>query len=376
MPYQTWKQWETIYIWNLVHPKASIDLKNFDAAHCYDRVAKIHQEEIYYHINCLDDGIFQSSTKFFISIGARWCNLPLTTRMISSPGEVYAWETLDYTTDALPIELPKWFWHNKRIFLSESSQFYLELALLAPKIHHVFSIYNSFRKESSDATHLSEFQHIEFEWKTDLTWCKKIALGLVDTIFQHLVRHNKDNLLFFLDAETLEKKRKIMEADPITIAFKDALDMLYIDTKDEKYKLFSMEHFWSREEIRLTELLGANVFVEKFPMLQIPFYHDIAEEEYNWTPLAKNADLILYGYRETIWAWERIKNKEVLLKKAEIFNLPVEDYLPYTSSRDFEDYIGTSWFWLWRQRLVQRLTNQPYIYDATLFPRTHLLPNP
>jgi len=66
---------------------------------------------------------------------------------------------------------------------------------------------------------------------------------LVDTIFQHLVRHNKDNLLFFLDAETLEKKRKIMEADPITIAFKDALDMLYIDTKDEKYKLFSMEHF-------------------------------------------------------------------------------------------------------------------------------------
>ncbi|MDQ1344253.1 MAG: asparaginyl-tRNA synthetase [Patescibacteria group bacterium] len=29
----------------------------------------------------------------------------------------------------------------------------------------VFSIYNSFRKEPSDATHLSEFQHVEFEGK-------------------------------------------------------------------------------------------------------------------------------------------------------------------------------------------------------------------
>ncbi|MDR3150486.1 MAG: hypothetical protein LBU14_02475 [Candidatus Peribacteria bacterium] len=30
-------------------------------------------------------------------------------------------------------------------------------------LNQVFSIYNSFRKEESDATHLSEFQHIEYE---------------------------------------------------------------------------------------------------------------------------------------------------------------------------------------------------------------------
>lgn len=296
--------------------------------------------------------------------------------MISSPWEVYAWQTLDYTTDTLPIELPKWFWHDKRIFLSESSQFYLELALLSPKAERVFSIYNSFRKEPSDATHLSEFQHIEFEWKTDLAWCKEIALGLIKAIFQYLMQFNQENLLFFLNPETLEKKDRIMKMPPITIALKDALDLLFADTKDEKYTLFSMEHFWSREEIRLTELLGAHVLVEKFPMLQIPFYHDIAEESYNWTPLAKNSDFILYGYRETIWAGQRIKDKQTLLKKADIFNLPIEDYLPYTSSRDFKDYTGTSGFGLWWQRLVQWVTDQPHIYDATLFPRTHLLPNP
>jgi hypothetical protein len=35
-------------------------------------------------------------------------------------------------------------------------------------------------------------------------------------------------------------------------------------------------------------------------MLQIPFYHEISDQTHNGISLAKNADLILYGYRETI----------------------------------------------------------------------------
>jgi aspartyl/asparaginyl-tRNA synthetase len=77
-------------------------------------------------------------------------------------------------------------------------------------------------------------------------------------------------------------------------------------------------------------------------MLQIPFYHAIAEKQVDGVPIAKNADLILYGYRETIGSGERIKDKEVLLEKANIFNLPKEDYMPYIKSRDFEDYEVTS----------------------------------
>jgi len=144
----------------------------------------------------------------------------------------------------------------------------------------------------------------------------------------------------------------------------------------KKYKEFSLKYFWAWEEVKLTEILWANVIVEKFPMLQIPFYHAVAEEKVDWVPVAKNADFILYGYRETIWAWERIKDKEVLMKKAEIFNLPKDDYLPYLQTRDFEDYETTSWFGLGWQRLVQWLINQPYIYESTVFPRTHLVPNP
>jgi len=118
------------------------------------------------------------------------------------------------------------------------------------------------------------------------------------------------------------------------------------------------------------------VIVEEFPMLQIPFYHAVADKEIDGVPVAKNADFILYGYRETIGAGERVRDKNALLEKAEIFNLPKNDYLPYLESRDYTDYTTTSGFGLGWQRLVQWFTNQPYIYESTVFPRTHLVPHP
>ena len=118
----------------------------------------------FYHMHRIDNGIFFGAVEYFKSIEADWCNLPLTTLMISSPGEVYAGKKLDYTTDTLPVDI-SWFDNDRNIFLSESSQFYLELRLLIDGLDKVFSIYNSFRKEKADYTHLSEFQHIEFEGK-------------------------------------------------------------------------------------------------------------------------------------------------------------------------------------------------------------------
>jgi len=376
MVYSAVENWKLQYLWNNVYPWSEIDFRNIDLNLLTKRVSRVKNEEQFSHIANIDDGILKATVEYFTSIWAKWANLPITTLMISSPWEVYAGQTLDYTTDTLPIEIPNRFWEKRRIFLAESSQFYLELLLLSQNTQQVFSIYNSFRKEKSDATHLSEFQHIEYEWKTDLDWNIKIFTGLFTHIFEYLIKNNESDLLFFLSEERLKKKSELVKKWPERITFKKALDLLYDATKDERYKEFTLKYFWTREEVKLTEILWSNVIVEKYPMLQIPFYHAIAEEEFEWVPLAKNADFITYGYRETIWAWERIKDKEILLKKAEIFNLPKEDYLPYLQSRDFSDYETTSGFGMWWQRLTHRLLEQPYIYEATIFPRTHLIPNP
>jgi aspartyl/asparaginyl-tRNA synthetase len=376
MVYITLKNWTIKYSWNKINQEKIIDFKNMEEKLLQDRVYRVKNEKIFFHLANIDNWVFFATIEYFKGLRVKWFNLPLTTLMISSPWEIYAWQRLNYTTDTLPIEILNWFGSEKRIFLSESSQFYLELWLLINNLNQVFSIYNSFRKEESDATHLSEFQHIEYEWKVDLEQNIKVFMWLFEHIFDYLLVNNKNDLLCFLTETELNKKIDLVKKWPIKIWFREALNLLYKETWDEKYKEFSLKNFWIWEEIKLTEILWWNVIIEKFPMLQIPFYHAIAKEEIDWVPIAKNVDFILYWYRETIWAWERIKDKEVLLEKAKIFNLPEIDYLPYLKTRDFNDYEITSWFGMWWQRLVQWLTNQPYIYESTIFPRTHLIPNP
>ncbi len=378
MPYKAkLGQWNPIsYLWN----KIFAPIENIKTSTVGDM--KLINESIdarkdmLHHLANLDNAIFRATTSFFNDINAKWCNVPITTLMISSPGEVYGGQTLNYTTDTLPIEIQGWFDNHKRIFLSESSQLYLELALCWANMDKVFSIYNSFRKEQSDFSHLTEFQHIEFEGKVWFEENIDLFSQLFVCITNYVMEHNIADLEYFLTAEQLQEKQDILKKWIKKISLKEGLNILWEDTKDDKYKEFSLKHFGSREEIRLSEIIWGNYIVHSFPMLQIPFYHDIAEEEVDWHPIAKNADMILYRYREVIGSGQRIKDKNVLMKKAEIFKLPHEDYLPYLKSRGSSEYRTTSWFWLWWQRLMHWFTNQPMITEATVFPRTHLVPNP
>src|SRR5262249_38014455 len=126
------------------------------------RVEALATDAQWGHLANIHNIIFNSVSKFFHEIGALFVLLPLTTRMISSPGALYGRNKISYTTDTSPISL-NWFDLPNLAFLSESSQIYLELALLQGNVRQVFSIYNSFRKEIADSTHLSEFHHIEYE---------------------------------------------------------------------------------------------------------------------------------------------------------------------------------------------------------------------
>lgn len=293
MPYRTLPNGKIRYVGNNLHAPSEIDYKSVSLSCLEDRISRVKNEEAFLHLANLDHAIFMASIRYFESIGAKWTNLPLTTLMISSPGEVYAGQKLNYTTDTLPVEIPDWFGTGKRIFLSESSQFYLELQLLIPQLKQVFSIYNSFRKESSDATHLSEFQHVEYEGKICAEENIKVFMGLYEAIMKYVFEHNEKDLGFFLSSKTLEEKRCLAFQKPVRMSFFDALAKLREATGDAKYDDFSLKNFGTWEEVRLTELVGGNVIVEGFPMLQIPFYHAIAEKEVAGVPVARNADFIL-----------------------------------------------------------------------------------
>jgi len=365
------------YVGNKIFPKIDdVTLKEFNQQTVEAHFYELGKSDYFYHLHKIDSGIFLACVEYFKRIGAEWCNLPLTTLMISSPGEVYAGKNLDYTTDALPVKL-KWFDNQREIFLSESSQFYLELQLVVEKIDRVFSIYNSFRKEKTDYCHLSEFQHVEFEGKIKLDENVKIAKDLLKYVTDYLLKNNRDNLSFFLeDNDLVAMKTAMADSSFKEMTLKEALALLYKDTGDEEYKEFSLKNFGSWEEVRVTNIAGANVILKEFPMLEIPFYHNELKKDENGVTLTQNADIILNGFRETIGAGQRIKDIEILKNKAKVFNLPLDDYEPYLKMRELENYQETSGFGMGWQRYVQWLLKLPYIWEATYVPRSHLIPKP
>jgi len=297
--------------------------------------------------------------------------------MISSPGEVYSGDTLDYTTDALPVEID-WFNNKRKAFLSESSQFYLELRLLIDNLDKVFSIYNSFRKEDADFSHLAEFQHIEFEGKIGFEENIELLLGLMRHITASLVKNNMKDLKYFLSGKEIKSILSSFDKNKVKrIPFTEAMDVLFNATGDKKYKKISMKYFKSWEEIKLTEILNSHVLVTHYPLMEIPFYHKTYEGDKNKNrKYAQNADLILFGYREVIGSGTRIKSIKKLEEKVAIFNLPKDDYEPYLKTRRYKKYKETSGFGMGWQRYVQWLLKLPVIWDATHIPRGQYLPKP
>ena len=315
----------------------------------------------------INNQVFLSSVEFFSKLGCLFTKLPLTTRMISSPGAVYGKEAINYTSDTCPITL-NWFNLENIAYLSESSQIYLELTLIQNNISQVYSIYNSFRKEKADATHLCEFHHIEYEGQISQEENQKIAFRLIQKIIKDLLEKNLEDLkifLFDLDIKELEKISNQKELKIIT--FKEALEKLYEDTKEEKYKEFTLKHFGSWEEVRLTEIYGEILGIREFPLLEVPFYHAIVD---NSNPkVADNLDIIWPGYREILGSGHRVRSEKELEEKSKIFNLPKEDYKPYLQSRQFENYKVSSGFGLGWERLIQGILKMPFIYSASQFPR-------
>jgi len=337
------------------------------------RVQGLHDNPMWGAISRINDTINFSVTNYFRGKGALFAPLPMTTRMISSPGAVYGKEAIDYTTDTSPITL-NWFDLPNKAFLAESSQIYLELMLLQRGVDHVFANYHSFRKEESDATHLSEFHHIEYEGHVTQQENMVVLEGMLRSIVRDLLINSYADLEMFLTKDEIIEMSRMFDRRIPQIPLVNALQMLYQATSDEKYREFTLQHFGSWEEIKLTELIGGIVAVTDMPLLEVPFYH--AMKDGSDPRVADCADVIWPGYRETVGSGHRVRSIAELKEKARIFNLPQEDYEPYLQSRKFEDYEESSGFGMGWERLLQGLLKMPFIYSVSHFPRVHLTLKP
>lgn len=306
------------------------------------------------------DGVFRASNDFMKKRKVLLFDLPIITRMISSPGAL----TNTIPSDVDPFEID---FFNQKTFLTQSSQLYLEFAITNPKVNSVYCWEKSFRKEKADFRHLPEFTHIEFEANIKFEENLEFQQKFVQHLINYLILNQRKEIELFL------KKKDIKELESFTklkkvarIKFQDVFKLLKQRTGDQKYNRASIKKFGSYEEILLTQIVKKPIFVTHYIGDEVAFYHAI---DYKNPSLVINADFLFPGYGELIGSGERVHTKEETYEKAKHFNLDLKDYKAYIESRDYKKARIHSGWGMGIERFIQSILKLPFIWETKPFPR-------
>lgn len=307
------------------------------------------------------DAVFRASAEFMRRRNILFFDLPIITRMISSPGALTG--TISSDVDPFTIKFS-----DKTTFLTQSSQLYLEFAITNPKIDRVFCWEKSFRREKADFRHLPEFTHIEFEANILFEENLKFQQQYVQFLIGSLIKDNFEDLGIFLeqaDLKILESFSKIKKFE--RIKFIKAFDLLYRKTANQKYRIPTLRQFGAYEEVLLTEIVGGPVFVIEYIEEEVAFYHAKVSQK---SKFVRNADLLFPGYGEFIGSGERVHTKQETKNKAGHFRLNMRDYQPYIDSRTNKTKIHSGWG-MGIERFIQAMLKLPFIWEAKPFPRVN-----
>lgn len=308
------------------------------------------------------DAVFRASNEFMRSKSVLLFDLPIITRMISSPGAL----TGTISSDVNPFRI-KFF--NQETFLTQSSQLYLEFAITNPKINSVYCWEKSFRKEKTDFRHLPEFTHIEFESNINFKENLEVQRNYLQFIIKYLIKNCKKEMGEFLNNQDVEDLKKLSNLKKFErVSFLNAFKLLKKKTDNPKYNKVTIKNFDAYEEVLLTEIVNGPVFVTHYIEDEVAFYH--AKDAKN-PELVINADLLFPGYGEIIGSGERVHAKKETKEKAKHFKLNIKDYQSYIDSRNFKNPKIHSGWGMGIERVIQVILKLPFIWETKAFPRIH-----
>lgn len=341
------------------------NIEDINSSSLEERYVQISRDEKKWRalINIWND-VFLGTVEFMKRENAKFADLPLITRMISSPGAI----SRTIISDSKPFSV-RFF--GKVSFLSQSSQLFLELLLTNPVIDKVYYWGKNFRREKSDFRHLAEFNQVEFEGKVNFERNLLIQERFVKYVIKYLLRNTIDDLCFFLDKRDIESLSNLVKIKRFErISFREVFRLLKKETNNKKYNNMTLKNFGAYEEVMITEIIGKPVFVTDFIEEEIAFYHK--KEERGNHKVVFNDDLLFPGYGEIIGGGERICSYKALINKMKKFKINVEDYKMYLLSRKNKIDIHSGWG-LGVERFIQALLKLPFIWEVVPFPRVHSL---
>lgn len=306
------------------------------------------------------DRLFRATTEFMQDQKALLFDLPITTRMISSPGAL----TGTIPSDVDPFEID--FFNNKT-FLTQSSQLYLEFAITNSKIDRVYCWEKSFRREKADFRHLPEFTHIEFEGNMSFGENLRFQRKFIQYLIGRLIRDCRREMEIFLTRGDLEELKDFVGIKNFPeITFHEAFRLLKKETKNKKYDQVTIKNFGAYEEVLLTQIIKTPVFVKHYIGDEVAFYHAPCPQN---SRLVMNADFLFPGYGEVIGSGERVHTRRETYNKAKHFELDLNDYQAYIDSRDPKNPKIHSGWGMGVERFLQVILKLPFIWDTKPFPR-------
>ncbi len=245
------------------------------------------------------------------------------------------------------------------VYLTQSSQFYLEAAIYS--LEKVYVVAPSFRAEPSRTRrHLTEFWHAEAE----LAWAHMDdAVRVGEELISHVVERVLSERLEEL--KLLGRKTEILEAAKppfYRVTYDEAIEEL----QKKKISINWGDDIGADEERLLTRELEKPMVLHRFPEKLKAFYHRNDPER---PEVTLSFDVLLpEGYGEVIGGGERICDVRELIDKILKFGLKPEDYQWYIDLRRFGS-VPHAGFGLGIDRLVMWITGVDHIRDAVPFPR-------
>jgi asparaginyl-tRNA synthetase len=248
---------------------------------------------------------------------------------------------------------------NRKAFLTQSSQFYLEGAIFS--LEKVFCFQPSFRaEESKTRRHLSEYWHLEVE-ASHMGFQQLLQLEedmLTEVVREFYVKHEDDIKRFNPGFKPFEKPFK-------RITYTQAVELLRSNGVDIEWG----RDLGVREEKMTATLVGQPVFITHYPKEVRAFYH-MPDPENPSVVLA--TDLVVWPYGEIIGGGQRIDDYNALLKRIVESGYNPEDYAWYLDLRKYGS-VPHSGFGLGFERLLAHILRLPSIKYATPYPRTQTI---
>lgn len=302
----------------------------------------------------IQDCLQFNTCRFFRDRNLRHISLPITTNSISSP--------MGIGSDSLPVKVNLF---GVDTFLADSMQFMLEYGCRY-NLTGCYYLMPSFRGDSDDPTHLSQFYHAEAEVHG--------SLEDVMTLVEHYLKFICSSLLDECASEisaiagSLSHVENFVKDDsPIsTISFDEAVNVLasepenfnYIEVEEQLLRTLSRTG-----EQNLMKMFHGFVWVTEFDHLLVPFYQAFSEN----AGKSRSADL-LFGIGEVVGAGERHTNGNLVREALKLHQTDVDSYDWYCTLKDVFP-MKTSGFGMGTERFYCWLLNHHDVRDCQLLPR-------